>query len=59
MKPDMYENNEEGIYVSIKIQSGLYVLKTGNRTMILMGLNTWRSIIRPMSSLFLYMVKRF
>ena len=32
--------------MSIKIQSGLYVLKTGNRTMILMGLNTWRSIIQ-------------
>ncbi len=35
MKPEMYENNEEEFYVSIKIQSGLYVLKTGNRTMIL------------------------
>ncbi len=59
MKPDMYENNEEGILCVYKNPKWLVCIKTGNRTMILMGLNTWRSIIRPMSSLFLYMVKRF
>ena len=52
MKPEMYENNEEGILCVYKNPKWLVCIKNWKPDNDING-------IRPMSSLFLYMVKRF
>lgn len=59
MRPDVYENNGEGILCVYKMKSGLSVSRTGSRTMTLTVLPTWKSIILRMNSLFWQRERRF